>query len=412
VSTLPLFFPYTVEALTDHIKMLLESDETLQDVWVEGEVSNFSRPQSGHCYFSLKGGTARIQCVIWRSAATRLPTLPQNGDKVLAHGQVGVYGAQGVYQLYVAELLPAGLGAWYIQFERLKAQLQAEGLFAAERKRPLPAFPRGIGIVTSPTGAAIRDILHVIRRRFPCTEVVISPTMVQGSEAPDQIVTAIERLNSYTDCQVLILARGGGSLEELQPFNDERVARAIYASRIPVVSGVGHETDVTIADMVADTRAPTPTAAAEVVTPDREELMATLYDTQERLNRVALRRISESATALSYFSRALRQASPQNSIATYRQRTDDYLRTLSAASVRALARADLSLGSLAQRLETLNPTATLARGYAIVSLKETGRIVWQRRHVQKGDNIIIRVSDGSFGGQVTDKPQTEEAEVP
>lgn len=411
MNQLSLFAPLTVEGLTAHIKALLENDVTLQDVWVEGEVSNFSRPQSGHCYFSLKDAASQIQCVMWRSTAARLDRLPENGQKVLVHGSVGVYEQRGTYQLYVNEILPTGVGELYIQFERLKTRLRAEGLFAEERKRPLPSYPRHIGIVTSPTGAALRDILHVLSRRFPCVEVTLSPTPVQGTEAPEQIVAAIRRLNAHTDCDVLIVARGGGSLEELQPFNDERVARAIYDSRIPVVSGVGHETDVTIADMVADRRAPTPSAAAEVATPDRTELLEAVREGRSRLARAAAESIQTSAERLSYMERALGRASPIHQVNYQRQQVDEQQRRLSAQWQRGLSQWRLAAGGLAKRLDSLNPQATLGRGYAIVSLERTGDVVSRRRQVQPGDRIAIRVSDGQFGGQVTDNPRNQEAQA-
>lgn len=405
MQPIPFFPPFTVEALTVHIKSLLESDDTLRDVWVEGEVSNLSRPQSGHCYFSLKDAAARIQCVMWRSTVARLSSLPQNGQRILAHGQVGVYEPQGAYQLYVDELLPAGIGRLYVEFERLKARLMAEGLFAVERKRPLPRFPRHIGVVTSPTGAAFRDILHVLQRRFPSVRVTLAPTQVQGADAPEQIVAAIERVNRHTDCDVLILARGGGSLEELQPFNDERVARAVHASRIPVVAGVGHETDLTIADMVADRRAPTPTAAAEIVTPDRDELLSVVGTTLYRLARSAERRIEEAAARLTYLQRALSRASPKGVIVVRRQQVDEFQRLLGGRARQQMAQSRMELDGLLRRLHSANPQAVLRRGYAIVSLRESGEIVTKRGHVREGDNIVVQVSDGPFGAQVTERDE-------
>lgn len=410
MNQLSLFAPLSVAQLTAHIKALLESNATLQDVWVEGEVSNFSRPQSGHCYFSLKDAASQIRCVMWRSTAARLARLPENGQKVLVHGAVGVYEQQGAYQLYVNEVFPVGIGELYVQFERLKTRLRDEGLFAEERKRPLPPYPRHIGIVTSPTGAALRDILHVLRRRFPCVKVTLAPAAVQGAEAPDQIAAAIRRLNEHTDCDVLIVARGGGSLEELQAFNDERVARAIHGSRIPVVSGVGHETDVTIADMAADRRAPTPSAAAEVATPDRVDLLVAIREGRDRLTRAVTDRVQNAADRLSFLARALERASPAHQVNYQRQQVDERQRRLLARCTGALSQWSLATGSLAKRLDSLNPDATLARGYAIVSLEQTGDVVSSCRQVEPGDRIAVRVSDGQFGGQVTEKPPKEEAQ--
>lgn len=410
MSLFPSYF--TVSELTAHIKDILERDDTLADVWVEGEVSNLSRPASGHIYFSLKDAGARLACVMWRSATARMRTPLQDGDRILAHGSVSVYEAQGVYQLYVQEIVAAGLGEYYIQLERLKERLRAEGLFAEERKRPLPAFPRHIGIVTSPDGAALRDILHVLRRRFPCVAATLAPTQVQGEEAPDQIVAALDALNRHTDCDVLIVARGGGSVEELAAFNDERVARAIYRSRIPVVTGVGHETDFTIADLVADRRAPTPTAAAEMVTPDRAELLAALDDRTERMARIAWRRIQDLAGDLGYLHKALRRVAPEMHIASHRQRIDELAHRSALQARQALAQSRSALKALADRLQSASPQATLARGYAIVSLHPSGKLVTRVGQVRPGDAIRVQVSDGRFRGRVADDQDNGETENP
>jgi len=403
--------PLTVSQLTARIKALLESDVALADVWVEGEVSNFSRPASGHLYFSLKDATARIQCVMWRSTAARLRFLPENGQAVRVHGRLSVYETQGAYQLYAEEILPAGLGDYYVQLERLKARLAAEGLFAEERKRSLPEFPRHIGIVTSPTGAALRDILHVLQRRFPCVDVTLAPTQVQGEDAPPQIVAAIESLNRLADCDVLILARGGGSVEELAPFNDERVARAIFASRIPVVTGVGHETDFTIADMVADRRAPTPTAAAEVVTPDRAELVIAVREMGESIARASARRIADMSSQLAYLRRALRRASPESNLDRQRQRVDDFYRSVVLQTRQTMAGKRVALDGLAKRMRGMSPQATLERGYAIVSLRPGGAVVRSKDDVRAGSVIAVQVSDGQFGARVTDGSDTQTSEV-
>ena len=262
----------TVAELTTYIRELFESNEQLQDVWVEGEVSNFSKASSGHLYFTLKDSAAQIKCVMWRSSVERQTTIPQNGDAVLVHGAVSVYEVNGVYQLYADRIRPLGVGNLYQQFEELKARLTDEGLFDEARKRPIPDFPHQIGVVTSPEAAAFQDVQNVLRRRYPLVEVILSPCQVQGEAAPAQIVRAIERLNQYSQVDVILVCRGGGSIEDLWAFNDERVARAMVASRIPVVSGVGHETDFTIADFAADLRAPTPSAAAELMTPNIDDL--------------------------------------------------------------------------------------------------------------------------------------------
>lgn len=401
--------PFTVSELTAYIKDILEQDETLTDVWVEGEVSNMSRPVSGHVYFKLKDGGAVLPCVMWRSAAARVRTMPQDGDRILAHGRVGVYEAGGQYQLYVDEIQAAGLGEYYIQLERLKERLRAEGLFAEERKRPLPPIPKHIGIVTSPDGAALRDILHVLRRRFPCVAATLAPTQVQGDEAPAQIVAALDALNRHTDCDVVIVARGGGSVEELAAFNDERVARAIHASRIPVVTGVGHETDFTIADMVADRRAPTPTGAAEIVTPDRADLLAALEGMAEQMGRIMARRIQDSGNSLAFLRRALYRVSPQARIASERQRADELDYRMTLAARRILPQRQRDVKALADRLRSASPQAVLARGYAIVSLHPSGELVTRVGQVRSGDAIRVRVSDGTFRGRVADAENDKEA---
>ncbi len=410
---MPLFArPFTVSELTHHIKRLFDEDDTLADVWVEGEVSNLSRPSSGHIYFNLVDAGARLGCVLWRSTAARVRALPQNGDRILAHGYVNVYEVQGTYQLYVDEIQPAGLGEYYIQLERLKERLRAEGLFAEERKRPLPAFPRHIGIVTSPDGAALRDILHVLRGRFRGGAATLAPTQVQGADAPAQIVAALDALNRHTDCDVLIVARGGGSVEELAAFNDEQVARAIAASRIPVVTGIGHETDFTIADLVADRRAPTPTAAAEIVTPDRADLRAALDDMRQRMGRTASRRVQDLAARLAYARKALRRASPEARIISHRQRVDELARRMALATQQALSQSQGALKALADRLRSASPQATLARGYAIVSLHPSGKLVTSIGHVRPGDAIRVQVTDGAFHGRVTEDREDEESRSP
>src|SRR5574342_790396 len=257
---------WTVSRLTLYIRRLLEENETLQDVWVQGEISNLSRPASGHIYFTLKDSSAALKCVMWRTSAVRLGISLQDGMAVEVHGKIGVYEVSGQYQLYADQIRPIGEGALYQEFLRLKSMLEAEGLFAPERKRPIPLFPHRIGIVTSASGAALRDIINILRRRLPLVEVILAPSPVQGIEAPPALVEAIRLLNDRLP-DVILLARGGGSIEDLWAFNDERVVRAVVASGVPVISGVGHETDFTLCDFAADLRAPTPTAAAELATP-------------------------------------------------------------------------------------------------------------------------------------------------
>jgi len=390
---------FTVSQLTGHIRRLFENDPALRDVWVEGEVSTFSRAASGHCYFTLKDAGAEIRCVMWRDAARGLGQLPQHGEQVLAHGAVSVYEARGTYQLYVDVIRPAGVGDLHRQFELLKARLEAEGLFDPARKRPLPAWPRRVGVVTSPTAAAFRDILNVLGRRYPLVEVLLAPTLVQGAEAPPQIVAAIQALSARDDVDLLILARGGGSLEDLWAFNDERVARAIVACRCPVLSGVGHETDFTIADFCADVRAPTPSAAAELATPDQVELRAALAGSSARLTSEMRGQIGALRNRLDGQRRALRHLSPQARLRSARQRVDDLLAAAAARTRHGLALRRARLAGLTARLEALSPLATLERGYAIVRQVETGQVVDSVEKVSPGDRLAIRVADGTFGAR-------------
>jgi len=391
--------PYTVSQLTGHIRQLIEGEPELSDLWVEGEVSNFSRASSGHCYFTLKDAGSQIPCVMWRNVVQTQDHLPVGGDLVLAHGRVGVYEAGGRYQLYVDQLWPAGVGDLYRQFELLKARLEAEGLFAPERKRPLPPFPHRIGVVTSPTAAALRDILNVLGRRYPLAEVLLSPTQVQGDGAPPQIVAALKALNEREDVDVIIVARGGGSLEDLWAFNDERVARAVAASRVPIVCGVGHETDFSLADFAADVRAPTPSAAAELVAPDQAELRAQLAGLVVALATVQQGIIEAQRWRLAEQMRALKHLSPVAQLTQARQRVDDLLVRAEKATHHNLALHRERLGGLTGRLAGVSPLGTLERGYAIVHQRETDAVVRSVKQVTSGDALDIRVTDGEFSAE-------------
>ena len=307
---------YTISSLTTYIRTLFEADERLTDVWVQGEISNFTRASSGHWYFTLKDAGSALKSVMWRSQTARQTFTPNHGDAVLAHGYVSVYEASGQYQLYVDALQPAGRGDLHQRFELLKAKLEAEGLFDAEHKRPLPPLPRRIGVVTSPTAAAFQDVLNVLARRYPLAEVILSPTLVQGDDAPPQIVAALEAIQR-AGVDVILLVRGGGSLEDLWAFNDERVARAVYASPLPVVSGVGHEIDFTIVDFVADRRAPTPSAAAETITPYTvDDLAAAVQNYGARLADEVTAQIDERRRMLDTEARLLLTHSPSAASAT------------------------------------------------------------------------------------------------
>lgn len=391
--TQPIYF--SVSQLNRHVRNLLDGDSALRDCWVEGEVSNYSRAASGHVYFTLKDEAARLSCVMWRSNLEWQTYVPQHGDAVICHGYVSVYEAQGRYQLYVDEIQPAGRGVLHLEYEALKKKLAAEGLFDAARKRPLPAYPRRIGIVTSPQAAALRDICNILARRYPLPEVVLAPTLVQGDEAPAQIVAALVALDQI-GVDVMILARGGGSLEELWAFNDEQVARTIAALQTPLVCGVGHETDYTIADFVADVRAPTPSAAAELVVPDGVELRRALQSLQMRLLAGIDQQLREKARRVEQQHQTLARYSPVRLINEYRQRVDGLIQTGHRAVTHRLQLARERLNSHAAQLRALDPYATLARGYAIVSRLDTGRPVTSVQQVRPGDALSVQVSDGSF----------------
>lgn len=389
---------WTVTQVNIYIREMLETDYTLQDLWLQGEISNWKRAASGHVYFTLKDSNASIRCVIWRSQAARLVYIPQEeGEAVLAHGRVSVYEAGGNYQFYVDELEPAGRGELYARFERIKARLAAEGLFEPELKRPLPLFPRCIGLVTSPTGAALRDILNVLRRRYPLARVILSPTQVQGETAPGQIIAALQAV-ARQPVDVIFLARGGGSLEDLWAFNDESLARAIAACPVPVVTGVGHEVDFTIADFVADVRAPTPSAAAEIATPDADELRRALLSQQRMLADIFQQLIAEKRGELRDRQWSLERLSPQGRVDNFRQRLDTLLDRAGQQLRHRLALQRERVNNLAAQLETLNPQATLGRGYAIVQKERA--VVTSKSQVKPGDEITIRVSDGEFGAAV------------
>ncbi|NPA91689.1 MAG: exodeoxyribonuclease VII large subunit [Chloroflexi bacterium] len=391
---------WSVSDLTAYIKGIIQDDALLRDVWLEGEVSNFVRYSSGHCYFSLKDEYATLQCVMWRSVADTLPELPQNGQHILAHGYISVYEARGTYQLYVDFVRSAGVGNLYAQFEALKKKLAEEGLFDEARKRPIPSWPRRIGVVTSPHGAALRDIIRVIRNRFAGVEVILSPTQVQGEDAPRQIVAALEAL-VRADVDVIVVARGGGSLEDLWAFNDERVARAIARSPIPVVSGVGHETDFTIADFVADLRAPTPSAAAAAIVPDAQELRRRVARLRERLLQLLFGHVARKRQSLETETRALRLKSPQHQIAVARQRIDDMTRAIQQSMQNRLELTRTRVQGLEARLNALNPRQVLDRGYAIV-IRSDGQVVTSVNDVAVGEHMWVQLHDGEIESWVVD----------
>lgn len=435
---------YSVSRLNREVRMLL--DHGMPVVWVEGEISNFSRPSSGHWYFSLKDRDAQVRCAMFRQRNTGTTFTPREGTSVIARGRVSLYEPRGDFQLIVEHLEEAGQGQLKREFERLKAKLAAEGLFDEARKRPLPTVPRTIGVVTSPTGAAIRDILHILARRFPAANIIIYPSAVQGAAASPELLAAIGRAAARQECDVLIVARGGGSLEDLWAFNDERVARAIRAAPMPVVSGVGHEIDFTIADFVADARAPTPSGAAELVVPDRQVWLDAYSRLGRRLAIAVLRQARDCGLRREQLAKRLARVHPAVRVRQAAQRLDELEQRLSRAiaadawqrrsrwsdlcarlaqvSPAALLRdrglrhaaltqrlghaiqAELARAShrmhLAQRtLDAVSPLATLDRGFAVVTLAATGRVVADAAQLAIGDDVQGRLARGRFRASVT-----------
>ncbi|MEC9039648.1 MAG: exodeoxyribonuclease VII large subunit [Pseudomonadota bacterium] len=432
----------TVSELNHQARHLLES--SFMQVWVEGELSGFSRPSSGHWYFSLKDQKCQIRCAMFRGANQRIRTLPREGDQIRIRGKVTLYENRGDFQIIVEHLEPAGLGALQQAFEALKARLQGEGLFDPARKKPIPATPRHIGVVTSPTGAAIHDILTVLKRRCPAIPVTLYPTAVQGQPATADIVQAIDRAQQHGLADVLIIGRGGGSLEDLWCFNEEAVARAIAACPIPTVSAVGHEVDVTIADFVADLRAPTPSAAAEKISPDQQDWLRRLTEQQGRLGQSARRLLQRLDNQLGHLSARLRDPrrellekaqrmdelelrlnkairdrldqqkqktdyllqrmsaqSPRRTLKTVREQTQQLEERLTLAARHLLRQKDERLQHIAQTLHVVSPLATLGRGYAIVR-DDQGRIVRKAGDLETGDQITARLGRGSVSAQVTE----------
>ncbi len=355
---------WSITEVNAYLKGLLEADANLQDLWVAGEISNLSRPASGHLYFTLKDQTSSLRCVMWKNRALQVEDALRDGLEIEAHGVLGVYEKSGQYQLYVDYLRPRGEGALFQEFQRLKTQLESEGLFDPARKRQLPPWPMRIGIVTSPSGAAFQDMKDTLTRRFPLVKILLSPTSVQGDSAPNEICAALERLYRL-EPDLILIGRGGGSIEDLWAFNDEKVARTLAESPVPVISGVGHETDFTITDFVADLRAPTPTAAAELAVPDQAELRLGLGEFQTRLARSAQNKISDQRWKMESFSTQIERLSPLAQINNGRQRLDE----LSGRMDRSLGMTIKSSRDLClayqSRLAALNPEAILKRGYAM-----------------------------------------------
>ena len=391
----------TVKALNSYLRELLETDEVLRDIWVKGEISNFTRASSGHLYFTLKDADAQVKCVMWKGSTFGLRFDPREGMAVEVHGSMSIYSATGQVQLYVSEMRQAGQGQLYAEFLKLKAKLQAAGLF--DKKKPLPRFPHHIGIVSSATGAALQDMLHALDRRLPTARVTIAPSTVQGADAPASIIRALNTLNRIKDLDVILLGRGGGSIEDLWCFNDEALAYAIFNSRVPVISGVGHETDFTIADFVADLRAPTPTAAAELASPVTvDDLLQNLSDRSARLEQSLSAIFTMHQQKFQLVQSALERVSPRQRIYNTLQRQDELFARLDRAMTAQLQNLELRLEKESAHLKALSPMAVLARGYAIISDPSTGKVVKHIAQIEPTLPIRVQILDGTFYAEVTD----------
>ncbi|WP_127494351.1 exodeoxyribonuclease VII large subunit [Paenibacillus glycanilyticus] len=432
---------YSIKDINRYIRMKLESDALLGDIWLRGEISNFTHHSSGHMYFTLKDKDSRLKCIMFASHNQRLPFIPREGTKVMARGNVSVYERDGNYQFYVTAMQPDGIGSLYLAYEQLKSKLETEGLFAESRKRPIPRFPRAIGVITSPTGAAVRDIITTLQRRHPSVPIYVYPVLVQGTQAAPSIVKAIESMNRFGEVDVLIVGRGGGSLEELWAFNEEPVARSIAASQIPVISAVGHETDFTIADFVADLRAATPTAAAELAVPHVAELQQQLarqrqrleqslrmmvqgrkeqlqrvrrspffvhprkylLDQAQRLDRLQERlqhrtlRLTERGKAkLERLQSQLAGHHPGEQAAFAAKRLQGDVKRLEQAMVSSLKERRLQLHSAIRQLDALSPLKVMARGYSLVYDEQEKRLIKSIADVQPGDLVRVKVADGQL----------------
>ncbi|WP_096841437.1 exodeoxyribonuclease VII large subunit [Escherichia coli] len=433
---------FTVSRLNQTVRLLLEHE--IGQVWISGEISNFTQPASGHWYFTLKDDNAQVRCAMFRNSNRRVTFRPQHGQQVLVRANITLYEPRGDYQIIVESMQPAGEGLLQQKYEQLKAKLQAEGLFDQQLKKPLPSPAHCVGVITSKTGAALHDILHVLKRRDPSLPVIIYPTAVQGDDAPGQIVRAIELANKRNECDVLIVGRGGGSLEDLWSFNDERVARAIFASRIPVVSAVGHETDVTIADFIADLRAPTPSAAAEMVSRNQQELLRQIQSVQQRLGMAMDYFLANHTRRLTLLHHRLQQQHPQLRLA--RQQTalerlqqrmnlaiDSQIKRTNKRQVRLLQRLNQQnpqprihrvqsriqhlehrlaehvhsrlsamrerFGNAVTHLEAVSPLSTLARGYSVTTVTD-GKVLKKVKQVKTGDVMTTRLEDGWVKSEV------------
>ncbi len=384
----------SVTQVNKYIKLMMEEDDFLCNVVVRGEISNFKRHTSGHLYFTLKDESSEISAVMFQSAANKLSFSPLSGNTVIVYGRVSVYETVGKYQIYVSTMINDGAGVLFEQYKRLLEKLRAEGLFDADKKKPIPTFPKRIGIVTSPTGAAIRDMINVTGRRYPSAELLISPALVQGADAPADLCRALALLDTLGDCDVIIIGRGGGSIEDLWAFNDEMLVRTVASCNTPIISAVGHETDTTLCDYAADLRAPTPSAAAEQAVPHRDAIMQTIDSRLLSIEHSLEAKIKEQRTAVSAYARHIDSLSPYKKLSVTRERIDAYTKMLDQAVDALLDNTKTRLVGSIGRLEAVNPLAVLKRGYSM-AVDESGSVVSSVNNVSSGDRLSLRLSDGT-----------------
>ncbi len=385
----------TVSQINGYIKKILDHNIILNDIWIKGEISNFKLHYSGHMYITLKDEKSVLKAVMFKSAAAHLAFMPEDGMKVLARGRISVYEAGGAYQLYINEMTPDGVGELYIAYEQMKKRLEAEGLFDPKLKKPIPQFPERVGVITATTGAAVRDIINVITRRYPKAEIIIYPSLVQGAEAAPNICEGIRYFNEHKLCDTLIVGRGGGSIEDLWAFNEECVARAIFASEIPVISAVGHETDFTIADFVADLRAPTPSAAAEIAVPSQLELISRISMLEGRLKNAVIKDLKQKRL----LAERQKLRSPQEKIGDERLRLDNLLKQLDKAIKIKRMQEQERLGTACAKLDAMSPLKVMARGYAIPT-EQDGTVIKSVKKLKSGKEFELILADGKKGCMV------------
>ena len=384
---------FSVTMLNEYIKNIFENNRTLSSVTVRGEISNFTNHRSGHLYFSLKDSDGQIRAVMFRSKAQGLKFMPESGMKVIIHGSVTVYPRDGSYQIYVSSMQPDGIGALYLAYEQMKARLAEEGLFDSIHKKPIPVYPRRIGVITSPTGAAVRDIINVTGRRYPMADIYLYPALVQGAGSEDSLVRALDYLDKSGLCDVIIIGRGGGSIEDLWSFNSEKLARRIFDAKTPIISAVGHETDFTICDFVADMRAPTPSAAAEIAVPDRRELMMRVDQLDERLTSALIRNVQRARERLNALSDRASADTVRRMLDIKRDEAN-YLNEKSTLLIRSILQAKRDkLSSSAAKANALSPLSTLSRGYSVA--EKNNVVVKSANELSIGDRLTLIMKDGT-----------------